>query len=308
METQEERAASARAGAMLGGAAVLTAGLATLAFALRFGPAERAATVRLVALGLVTIGTATLAAGLGAALARVARRADSLAELGTHRVVLSSTLLVILVSNVLAAVLLLVLPVGRQLQFESFLVGALTPSLVILLFFAVALRGSAVLDPDDLGLRRVELARDLVLGLAGGLLLIVVAVPIQLVLRALGVEQTQAALFAWVRDRPLWQLLVVLAVVGGLAPVAEEAFFRGFVFRAYLARYGPKVAYPLSALLFAALHLNLPAFPALLVLGWLLAWLYRSSGSIIVAIVAHGVNNTLGLLGLYFGGLACAGC
>lgn len=91
-----------------------------------------------------------------------------------------------------------------------------------------------------------------------------------------------------------------------LVPVAEELLFRGALFGG-LYRYAPKAAWILSVAVFAFVHINpylfshsadvlllcaLQYIPA----GILLAWVYRSSGSILTPILIHGSINALGLV------------
>jgi len=46
-------------------------------------------------------------------------------------------------------------------------------------------------------------------------------------------------------------LALAIFLVGVLAPIAEEVFFRGFVYRCFRARWGPTVGIAASAALFA---------------------------------------------------------
>jgi membrane protease YdiL (CAAX protease family)/uncharacterized RDD family membrane protein YckC len=86
-------------------------------------------------------------------------------------------------------------------------------------------------------------------------------------------------------------ILIVLA-----APVAEETFFRGFVFGGFRQRWSFPVAATLSALLFGAIHASggsLTVVPQLAIFGFLLAWVYEETGSIYSTIPLHILNNAL---------------
>lgn len=86
-------------------------------------------------------------------------------------------------------------------------------------------------------------------------------------------------------------VLIVLA-----APVAEETFFRGFVFGGFRHRYSFLVAALPSALLFGAIHASggsLTVVPPLVLLGFLLCWVYEKTGSIYSTIPLHVVNNAI---------------
>lgn len=92
-----------------------------------------------------------------------------------------------------------------------------------------------------------------------------------------------------------WSL--ALAVVAGavITPLGEEAFFRGVVANALLARYGVWVGVIGSAATFAVAHGINPILPVAFVVGVLTALLFRWSGSIWPGVVLHGVNNATAL-------------
>jgi membrane protease YdiL (CAAX protease family) len=89
---------------------------------------------------------------------------------------------------------------------------------------------------------------------------------------------------------------VVLAVVlvgAVVAPVVEEAFFRGYVFRALAVRKGLPMAYVISAGAFALLHQLPTLIPVFFVMGLLLCWAYQYTGNLLAPITAHAVNNSI---------------
>jgi membrane protease YdiL (CAAX protease family) len=78
-----------------------------------------------------------------------------------------------------------------------------------------------------------------------------------------------------------------------VAPFAEEIFFRGQILRGLLGRYSPWTAIAVSAVIFSVAHLNPVQFPATLLLGLLLGWLYWRTGSVWPSMFAHAWNNFL---------------
>ena len=84
-------------------------------------------------------------------------------------------------------------------------------------------------------------------------------------------------------------LLLVAFVVG--APIAEEVFFRGVAFNAWLRERGPRFAYVGSALLFAAIHASLVSLLPFFALGLVLAWIYRRTRSLLAPIAMHATVN-----------------
>ncbi len=78
-----------------------------------------------------------------------------------------------------------------------------------------------------------------------------------------------------------------------LAPLAEELFFRGLVFRVLVDRLGLAAGTALSSALFAAAHASLTWSPGLVVTGAGLALLYAGARSLPAAMAAHAVVNLL---------------
>jgi hypothetical protein len=84
--------------------------------------------------------------------------------------------------------------------------------------------------------------------------------------------------------------LAVVAIVI-LAPVAEELFFRGVVYNAWLREGGPRYALVGSAVLFAVIHLSLVAIVPIFLLGLALAWIYRRTANLLAPIAMHATVN-----------------
>ncbi|MCW2277252.1 CPBP family intramembrane glutamic endopeptidase [Heliophilum fasciatum] len=76
-----------------------------------------------------------------------------------------------------------------------------------------------------------------------------------------------------------------------LAPWSEEALFRGFLLPALAARWGERKALHGSALLFAALHLDLFRLPLLYLAAWLLGREALRERNLLSVTVAHSIWN-----------------
>jgi len=76
-----------------------------------------------------------------------------------------------------------------------------------------------------------------------------------------------------------------------VAPIAEEMFFRGLLFRGYLQRYSVTKAVWVSAIVFAVFHLNPWQAIVALPLGLWFAWLVLRTGSIVPGILCHAMVN-----------------
>jgi len=95
--------------------------------------------------------------------------------------------------------------------------------------------------------------------------------------------------------------LVVLAVV--IAPISEEFFFRGVLFRTVRDRHGFWAAALASALPFGLVHyVPSPAIDALVLqitmvfTGLGLAWIYERRGTVVASTAAHMAFNIVGLV------------
>jgi membrane protease YdiL (CAAX protease family) len=87
------------------------------------------------------------------------------------------------------------------------------------------------------------------------------------------------------------EIAVLLAGVGLAAPVCEELFFRGAIQRGLMARLPPPTAIVVTALVFAAFHLDPVGFLARFEMGVVFGLLAWRSGSLWPSIAAHAANN-----------------
>ena len=93
-------------------------------------------------------------------------------------------------------------------------------------------------------------------------------------------------------------LFVVLAIV--MAPLFEEVFFRGFLFRGFANSWGWGWGAVASAAIFGLAHLQLDVFVPLFALGFGLAWVYHRTGSLWTSITLHALFNAISVLAWYF--------
>jgi membrane protease YdiL (CAAX protease family) len=99
-------------------------------------------------------------------------------------------------------------------------------------------------------------------------------------------------------DMPMWRSFLIIAVAPG---ICEELLFRGLMPR-FFEKYGIKVNIVLTALLFAAFHLDPFRFLPVFLLGMLLGYLTLRSGSIVNSMISHAINNSLALFMTAFAG------
>lgn len=117
--------------------------------------------------------------------------------------------------------------------------------------------------------------------------------------------QAPIAFFFADLSRPALAALALFVAV--LGPVCEEIFFRGFAYQAVRRRWGRRTAILATALVFSALHANAGAFPPILGLGILLAWVFEDTGSLYAPIALHVCQNGMAVaVGLLLRSLARA--
>ena len=92
---------------------------------------------------------------------------------------------------------------------------------------------------------------------------------------------------------PLWSSFLLAAV---FAPLFEEWLCRGMVLRGLLTRMKPAWAIVISALFFALIHMNpwqaLNAF----IIGVVMGYVYYKTGSLLLTMLIHFVNNGLSVV------------
>jgi hypothetical protein len=96
-------------------------------------------------------------------------------------------------------------------------------------------------------------------------------------------------------------LVVTVLVVGVLSATCEELFFRGYLQRRLVERFGPALGITLPALLFGIAHFDLHHGTFAFLFGAFVGWAAWRAGSTWIAIAAHVANNTLSVLALAAG-------
>jgi membrane protease YdiL (CAAX protease family) len=92
--------------------------------------------------------------------------------------------------------------------------------------------------------------------------------------------------------------IILLAIV--IAPLAEEFFFRGFLY-GVLKRYaGALPALVFTGVAFALIHLHVPSLLPLFLLACVLTLAYELSGSLLVPMAMHALFNAITLVGVFF--------
>ena len=89
--------------------------------------------------------------------------------------------------------------------------------------------------------------------------------------------------------------IAFLAMTLAITPVAEEIFFRGFLFRWMSGHHRVWLAAGVSSVMFGVAHILPPQAIAATLMGLVLCWLYWRTGSIWPSVAAHVTNNAIGI-------------
>jgi len=164
-------------------------------------------------------------------------------------------------------------------------------------FFAIFRRKSNL---KDLGLRYYSILKTIWYSFLSLLAIFFASLLYMFLMNSMfGIEAPPSTIMELIVNRRISNnvLLVVVAVI---APFSEEVFFRGFLYSAFKKSWGVNVALLLSSFLFAIVHLELYSFIPLMIIGWLFAYLFEKTRSLIPAIFLHGVYNLILILILLY--------
>ncbi|MTI81324.1 MAG: CPBP family intramembrane metalloprotease [Firmicutes bacterium] len=207
------------------------------------------------------------------------------------------------VALVLALRILIVFVLGRFIlpllpAINNQILSIVDRVILILLTLVFALRIGSY---HDLGLEKQGLFKNVLYGIAGGVGLFVLATGAQHIFTSfLAADISTNPLVKMAnRAHSPWQLLIPVFIAGVMAPIAEELYYRGFAFSAFVKRWGLVIGLIISALFFAAVHLSSIWFWEIALVGAGLAMLYYWTGSIIPGIIAHSIVNTTRLILVY---------
>ncbi len=95
------------------------------------------------------------------------------------------------------------------------------------------------------------------------------------------------------------EFVLALIVIAILPAIGEEIVFRGLIQNELRRAANVHVAIWFAAMLFSAIHFQFFGFVPRLLLGALFGYLYYWSGNLVLAIIAHFINNAASVTALY---------
>ena len=186
----------------------------------------------------------------------------------------------------------------RQQEFYAFVTGALCFQGAALVWIGLFVRDHGVGWCEAFGFSTGNWKR--ILGLGGLAMLVVLPGTFLLgqvseaALTMMGMKPELQAAVKLLQNKPSVGQFVVYgfgAIL--LAPVAEEAMFRGIFYPTLKQSGYPRLAMWATSLLFASTHMNLLAFVPLTFLAVVLTLLYEKTGNLVVPILTHVLFNAV---------------
>jgi len=139
----------------------------------------------------------------------------------------------------------------------------------------------------------------LLAGIGAGAGLFVVSLILEGVLTAIFGPHPQPQALALAQHHGAFDFALDFMSVAIAAPIAEEIFFRGFVFAGLVQRMSPMFAMVISGALFGLAHFEKWSLLPIFAIGFGLAWVYYNTRSLWVNIVSHATINTISLVVAY---------
>jgi hypothetical protein len=160
-------------------------------------------------------------------------------------------------------------------------------------FFAIFRRKSS---PKDLGFTYYSIGKTIWYSIVSLLFIFVMSFLYVYLMNSLfGIEAPSSKIDTLVSSKSISSSILII-VVTIIAPFSEEIFFRGFLYSAFKKSWGVNAGLFLSSFLFALVHLEFYSFIPLMVIGWLLAYLFERTKSLITPIFLHGIYNLILIL------------
>ncbi|MGP8201254.1 MAG: lysostaphin resistance A-like protein [Limisphaerales bacterium] len=193
-----------------------------------------------------------------------------------------------------------------QLKFVQMIVLIAFFQGAALIWIAVFLRQSNISWRAAFGLRPASRVRAVGAGLAVGVLVLPAVFFLQWVSEVVmewlhlnpvaqaAVTELQSAALS-VPEKVLFGVFTIL-----LAPIAEEALFRGILYPTIKEAGHPRWALWATSVVFGIMHFNMASLASLVFLAVVLTFLYESTDSLLTPIATHGMFNAVNFFFLIY--------
>ncbi|MFA9558482.1 lysostaphin resistance A-like protein [Evansella sp. AB-rgal1] len=95
-----------------------------------------------------------------------------------------------------------------------------------------------------------------------------------------------------------WYTFVIGFVSAAIiSPIYEEIFYRGFLYKWFRGKYGIAAGMFISSFIFMVVHIpTYNTLPINFISGLVFAWTYEKTGSVLPAIIIHGIYNGIAVV------------
>ena len=176
---------------------------------------------------------------------------------------------------------------AQMVVMETFIDGG------ALIWIGYFLRENHLSPREAFGLATANQSRAVQWGLLAAVLFVPVALLLQY-LTTLLMQHPEAQEMVQVLERadlPVGERIFIGFLAVLVAPVAEEAMFRGILYPTLKQLGYPRAAVWVTSLVFAGMHFNVASFVPLAVFSMLLIYRYEKTGSLLASITAHSLFN-----------------
>jgi len=93
-----------------------------------------------------------------------------------------------------------------------------------------------------------------------------------------------------------WLMFILILEIIILAPLCEELFFRGFIFKLARNRFGFILSSTITSLFFSLLHRSFFGFFVIFLISMAACFLYEKTQNILASFAFHSLHNSLGII------------
>ncbi|MQR97034.1 CPBP family intramembrane glutamic endopeptidase [Fictibacillus phosphorivorans] len=127
------------------------------------------------------------------------------------------------------------------------------------------------------------------------ILLILISIALVVVMDVLSIGTNNAKTDSLKSDLTPFTFVIGFLSAAVVSPIYEEIFYRGFLYT-WFRRWGVRRAMIYSSFIFMIVHIpTYNTLPVNFASGLVFCWVYEKTGSIIPAIIIHGIVNGIGI-------------
>lgn len=114
-------------------------------------------------------------------------------------------------------------------------------------------------------------------------------------------DEALSALAEIIKMDNLGDLMINLLIIGIIPGIGEEMLFRGIIQKELTSfNRKPHLSIFITAILFALFHFQVTGLASKFLIGMVLGYAYHYSGSLILPMILHALNNSIATIAYYF--------